>query len=286
MQGYDPRFAQGVRPLAQQPTQGHGQPQHPQHGGHPVGPRPVSPSSYTPPPPYAQAQPGFGQPPQPQAYGQPPSQPQAPAYGQAPQYGQPPAYGQAPAPTPFHSQPTAPSQAYGQAPPQQQQQQPSNAGPSWGVPGVSFGGMPGLPGGLSAGLGNLAGKGPKGLPAPIAFGLTLAAVAIALVFDVIFLKIHIPGVGGYAWYLTTALSFAGAGWASIMWTKASKSVATTAMVVAGVVYGVADLGLGLVLEDLSMGGAIVLGAQGVAIACVCGVGGIYKALRSKDDASA
>lgn len=272
MQGFDPRFGHGVRPLAQPPaSNGYGQPmQHP----HPVGPQPVSHSapSY---PPHPQA--SFGQAVQnqnaafqQQAFQQQQQQMQPPMY-------QPPAHAYSQPPQPPHAQPP-------QAPQPQPQPQPHAGwgGASLGLPGVpSFG----MPAGLNAGLGNLAGKGPKGLPAPIAFGLTLAAVVVALIFDVVFLKIHIPGVGGYAWYLTTALSFAGAGWASIMWTKASKSIATTAMVVAGIVYGIADLGLGLVLEDLSMAGAIILGAQGVAIACVCGVGGIYKALRAKDGAS-
>jgi hypothetical protein len=121
----------------------------------------------------------------------------------------------------------------------------------------------------------------SGLPAPVAFGLGLVAVLIALVFDVIFLKVHIPGVGGYAWYLTTALSFAGAGWASIKWTRASKSVAMAALGVAAAIYGVADLGLGMVLEDLTMASAIVLGAQGVGIGIFTGFGGVFKAIREK-----
>lgn len=278
MQGFDPRFGQGVRPLAQAPSQGYGQPAYGQ-SPHPVGPQPASHSSSY--PPHAQGQAGFGQQQVPfqqqQAFQQQQQQMQPPMYQPPPQsFGQPqqvPQYAQ----QPQHQQPYPSQQP--QAP---QPQQNAGWGGGLGIPGVpSFG----MPAGLNAGLGNLAGKGPKGLPAPISFGLTLGAVVIALVFDVIFLKVHIPGVGGYAWYLTTALSFAGAGWASIMWTKATKSLATTAMVVAGIVYGVADLGLGLVLEDLSMAGAIILGAQGVAIACVCGVGGIYKALRSKDGAT-
>jgi hypothetical protein len=279
MQGFDPRFGHGVRPLAQPPaSNGYGQPmQHP----HPVGPQPVSHAapSYPPqsPRPGFQPQGGFGQAVQNQNAGF-----QQQAFQQQQQQMQPPMY-QPPQPQAY-SQPPQP-QAYSQPPQPQAPQPQAHAG--WGGASLGLPGVPsfGMPAGLNAGLGNLAGKGPKGLPAPISFGLTLAAVAIALIFDVVFLKIHIPGVGGYAWYLTTALSFAGAGWASIMWTKASKSLATTAMVVAGIVYGIADLGLGLVLEDLSMAGAIILGAQGVAIACVCGVGGIYKALRAKDGAS-
>jgi hypothetical protein len=123
---------------------------------------------------------------------------------------------------------------------------------------------------------------PSGLPAPLAFGLGLAAVVVALVFDVIFLKVHIPGVGGYAWYLTTALSFGGAGFGAAKWTKASKTLAGASVVVAAVLYGVADLGLGVVLEDLSMGSAIFLAVQGFAIALFTGFGGVYRGSSAKD----
>lgn len=106
---------------------------------------------------------------------------------------------------------------------------------------------------------------------------------VALVFDVIFLKVHIPGIGGYAWYLTTALSFAGAGWAGIKWTRASKGLAMAAVTVAAIVYGIADLGLAMFVEDLTLGGAISLGAQGLAIALFTGVGGVHKGARDKED---
>jgi hypothetical protein len=137
-----------------------------------------------------------------------------------------------------------------------------------------------LGGNLQHGLG--AARQVSGLPAPLSFVLGLFAVALALAFDVIFLKVHIPGVGGYAWYLTTALSFAGAGWASIKWTRASRAVATTALALAAVLYGVADVGLGLVLEGIPMVTAIVLGAQGVGIALFTGFGGVFKAIRERE----
>jgi hypothetical protein len=145
------------------------------------------------------------------------------------------------------------------------------------------GGALGSMGNVMGGAGIKMGAQPSGLPAPLAFGLGLVAVVVALVFDVIFLHVHIPGVGSYAWYLTTALSFAGAGWAAIKWTRASKTVAMTALAVAASIYGVADLGLGLVLENLSMAGAIMLGAQGVGIGLFTGFGGVFKALRERDE---
>ena len=186
-----------------------------------------------------------------QQYGQPPQQP---PYGQPPPqaYGAPPPYaGQAPLPPP-------------QAP--------------------SYGGLPGMGGMAGMGLGRATAALPQvsGLPSAVAFGLGIVAVVVALVFDVIFLKVHIPGVGGYAWYLTTALSFAGAGYLGIKWTRATQATAMTAVAVAGVLYGVADIGLGLVLENLPMGGAMFLGIQGVVIACICGGGGVRKALAERD----
>jgi len=242
-----------------------------------------SPGSY--PPAHSQSPAQYGQP---QTYGQ---QPQT--YGQQPQaqYGQPQTYGQ-------------PQQAqYGQPQMQQQQMQQQQgyahpAGPRPSAPppaaapqagwggnlGVSVGGigvsMPGIPG-MNSMAGAFA-KAPTGLPPVMAFGMAIAAVLIALVFDVIFLKVHIPGIGGYAWYLTTALSFAGAGFGAMKMTRASKKLALTAIGVAAALYGVADLGLGLVLEDLTLGSALFLGIQGVVIAIVTGGGGVHRGGRARE----
>jgi hypothetical protein len=238
----DPRFPPGPRPHAGQ-----------QSYGTPISQQPQ--------------QPQYGQPPQPQ-YSQPPQ----PQYGQQPQQ-RPQAYGQPP-----QAQPYAP-------PPQPQYgASPSYAPPQPHTP--SFGGMPGMGamGGIaSMGLGRAGAALPQvsGMPAALAFVLGVVAVVVALVFDVIFLKVHIPGVGGYAWYLTTALSFAGAGYLGIKWTRASQGTAMTSVAVAGVLYGLADIGLGLVLEDLPMGSAMFLGIQGLVIACVCGGGGVRKALSER-----
>jgi hypothetical protein len=188
----------------------------------------------------------YGRPAQ-QAYSQPPQQPQ---YAQ-PQYAQQ----VAPAPAPV-------------------------ASTGWGGLAAGVGGLNvGVPG-MNMMSGALA-KAPSGLPAPMAFGMAIAAVLVALVFDVIFLKVHIPGIGGYAWYLTTALSFAGAGFGAAKLTKASKKVALTAIACAGVIYGFADLGLSLVLEDVTMGGALFLGVQGLVIALVTGGGGVHRGARAK-----
>jgi hypothetical protein len=254
----DPRFPSGASPQ-QQP---YGQPQQQPYGQpqqQPYGQQQPYPQQQQ----QQQQQQG-----QPQAYGQP--QP----YGQPPQ-AQPP-YGQ---PQPY-SQPPQAQQPYGQQPyGQQPQAQAPSHGPSFGMPGM--GGLGGLAGsalgGASAALPQM-----SGLPSAVAFGMGIAAVVLALVFDVIFLKVHIPGVGGYAWYLTTALSFAGAGYFGIKWTRATQATAMAAVVMAGVLYGVADIGLGLVLEELPMGGAMFLGIQGLVIACICGGGGVRKALAERD----
>jgi hypothetical protein len=179
-------------------------------------------------------------------------------------------------------------QQYAQQQPQQygapQQQPQQYGGPQ---PGFQMPSVPGLGGMGLGGLGNAIGRAgagvpqPSGLPSALAFALGIGAVVLALVFDVVFLNIHIPGVGGYAWYLSTALTFAGAGYAGAKWTRATRTTAMVAIGIAGALYGVADLGLGLVLESLDFGSAIFLGAQGVVIALVTGFGGIHRGLRDK-----
>lgn len=198
-----------------------------------------------------------------------------------------PRYGNGQAPNPYAQQypqqyaQQQQQQQYGA--PQQQQQQYGGPQPGFQMPSVpGLGGMGGL-GGLGNAIGR-AGAGvpqPSGLPAALAFALGIGAVVLALVFDVVFLNIHIPGVGGYAWYLSTALTFAGAGYAGAKWTRATRTTAMVAIGIAGALYGVADLGLGLVLESLEFGSAIFLGAQGVVIALVTGFGGIHRGLRDK-----
>ena len=214
----------------------------------------------------------------------PPGDPRFPP-GPRPHAG-PPSYGAPSSPYPQQQAQQAPQgygqpaqQVYGQPP--AQQPSPSH-GPGFGIPGM--GGMGGMGGLAGTGLGKMGAALPQlsGMPSVFAFGFGLIAVVVALVFDVVFLKIHIPGVGGYAWYLTTALSFAGAGYLGIKWTRATQTTAMMAVALAGVVYGVADLALGLVLEDLPMGSALFLGIQGLVIAAICGGGGVRKALAERD----
>ena len=198
---------------------------------------------------YAQPQPQYGQPQQQQQYGQP--QQQAPQYGQP----QPPQYGQ------------PQQQAYGQPPQQAPQAQAGFAVPGFGgaVPGLgALGGMQ-LPGKAA------------GMPAALTFVFGVVAVILALGFDVLFKHISIPGVGGYIWYLTTALSFAGAGYGGSLFTKAGRGLVTGVVIGAAILYGAADLGLGLVSEGgIDFGSAIFLGAQGVGIGIFCGLGGMYR----------
>ncbi len=185
-----------------------------------------------------------------------------------------------------------PGQAYQQAPsytappsqhaPQSYAPPPSYAPPSQAAPvGFGFAGVglmtPKVPG-MDA-FDKI--KGPSGMPSALAFGFGIVAVVVALVFDVIFLNVNVPGVGGYAWYLSTALSFAAAGFAGAKFTKATRSVALTAIGVAGAIYGFADLGLGVALEHMPMGEALFLGIQGVVIAIFTGSGGVVKGLRAR-----
>ena len=199
-------------------------------------------------------------------------QPQSP-YGMA--QGAPSPYGAQQAPSPYGA-----PQGYGGPAPQAQPSSPPAPSP-FSAAGFSVG-MPHVPGLGSAGKALSGLPQPSGLPSGAAFGLGVLAVAIALVFDVIFLHVHIPGVGGYAWYLTTALSFAGAGFGGAKWTKAEKGTVTAAVVMAGVLYGLADVGLGLLLEDLAMGSALFLGIQGLVIAIVCGGAGMRKGLAARE----
>jgi hypothetical protein len=111
--------------------------------------------------------------------------------------------------------------------------------------------------------------------------LGIVGAAVALGCDVAFLHVHVPKVGGYVWYLTTAFSFMAAGYGAAAWTRAERAGATWAVVFAGVLYGTADVGLGFVLEALSLQSAIVLGAQGLAIALFMGMSGAHKGLRAK-----
>ncbi len=253
-----------------------GYPRAPQAAPQPYAAPTGRPASYPPVAPHAQ--------PQHPGYAAQPSPSYAPApHSQAPQtYGQP----QAPYVHPQQAminQQMAQQQMMQQQQMQQQQQQQS-ASP-WGNLG---GGLAAHAGGLSVpsipgmgGMTNALKGAPTGLPPAVAFGLAIAAVVVALVFDVIFLKVHIPGIGGYAWYLTTALSFAGAGFGAMKFTRATRTVALTAIGVAGVLYGFADLGLSMVLEDVTIGGAFFLGVQGLVIALVTGGGGIHRGARAR-----
>ncbi len=189
-----------------------------------------------------------------------------------------PRYGNGQAQNPYAQQ--YPQQQYPQqqpygAPQQQQPQQYGGPQPGFQMPSVpGLGSMGGL-GGLGNAIGR-AGAGvpqPSGLPAALAFALGIGAVVLALVFDVVFLNIHIPGVGGYAWYLSTALTFAGAGYAGAKWTRATR---TTAMVAIGIAGARRGLGLGLVLRPRVRLRHLPR-AQGVVIALVTGFDGIHHA---------
>jgi hypothetical protein len=239
--------------------------------------------------------PGNGRPPQ----GYPPGYPQQ-GYGQ-PQYGQQP-YGQPQQPA--QQQPYGqPQQGYGQPAPQQQQgytPAPSHdpqAFAATAYAGSSFAQQAqqyvqqyhqpqqqqgfGMPGAQAFAGQQMPAR--RGMPSALCFVFGLLAVVVALGFDVLFLKIDIPGAGGYVWYATTALSFAGAGYASAMWTKAARGLVSGVVIATGILYGAADIGLALVMDDVTLIEAISLAGIGVAIAIGTGLAGAYKAWRTRED---
>ena len=111
--------------------------------------------------------------------------------------------------------------------------------------------------------------------------LGLAAVVIALGFDVLFMKLPIHG-GFLAklWYFTTALSFAAAGYGAAVTTRASKGFIFTSAVVVGLVYGAGDLGLESFV-GLPFSTALSIAIQGVVIALVCGIGAAIAGLKRR-----
>jgi hypothetical protein len=123
----------------------------------------------------------------------------------------------------------------------------------------------------------------RGMPSIMCFVFGLLAVVVALGFDVLFLKVNVPVADDYVWYLTTALSFAGAGYASALWTRAGRGLVTGVVTTTAFVYGAADVGLALVLDDVGLVRAASLAAIGVVIAIGTGMAGAYRGWRARDD---
>ena len=107
--------------------------------------------------------------------------------------------------------------------------------------------------------------------------LGIAAVVVATLFDVLFLKLPIGGSFiGKLWYFTTAISFAAFGYGSALMTRAGKGMVITTAIVVAVLYGAADIGVEAVLEGATVGSALFLAIQGVVIALVVGIGASLK----------
>jgi hypothetical protein len=121
----------------------------------------------------------------------------------------------------------------------------------------------------------------RALPPAFALFLAVIAVAAALACDFVFLQVRVPGLGAYAWYLTTALSFFTAGYGTASLTRADRGVASTSVMFAAALYGAADVALALFVETLTLHEAIVLAAQGVAIALIAGWGGARRGFRAR-----
>lgn len=232
---------------------------------------------------------------QPQLGGYPQQQAQQP-YGQQPAspYGQqqaaPHAYGQ-PQPPHGYGQPVPqpmqhPQQPQHQPPPQQQHQQQQ----TFHMPGLSVGvggfnvGIPGV-GGL--GSVNTAGlsKRANTMSPVMVFVFFAAAIAIGFLFDVVFTFVHVP-FGRYIWYATTILPFAAAGMLGALWTKSGKPMVIAVAVVASLIYGVCDIGLGVALGGteggISMAYILNLAAFSIGISVAGGIGGAIKGAKQKE----
>lgn len=237
---------------------------------------------------YGNGYPPGNLPPRPQQAGGYPQQAQAHAYAQ-------------PAPAPYA--PAAPMgwprqavQPYPQAPQpySQPQPQPQAAPPAQqDAPGLSLGlggfgvGIPGV-GGLgnvnTAGLNKRAGS----MSPAMVFVFFGAAIAIGFLFDVVFTFVHVP-FGRYIWYATTILPFALAGMLGALWTRSGKTMVFAVAVVASLIYGMCDIGLGVALgageEGLSLGYIINLAAFSVGISLAGGIGGTIRGAQQKASVS-
>jgi hypothetical protein len=197
---------------------------------------------------------------------------------------------------PYAQQPSS-QPAWHQQPPQQHAMQPqpqshaqaSQPAPSSNAPGISMGlggfgvGLPGV-----GGLGNVntaaLNKRVNSMSPAMVFVFFVVAIAVGFLFDVVFTFVHIP-YGRYIWYATTVLPFAGAGMLGALWTRAGKTAVITAAVIASLVYGACDIGLGVVLGGgggISLAYIINLAAFSIGISLFGGVGGAIRGAKQKE----
>ena len=121
-------------------------------------------------------------------------------------------------------------------------------------------------------------------PAAAAFGFAIVAAVLATVIDYVFEAI--VHLGGYMWYLATAVCFGGAGFGAGLMTKAPKMGAYTAVGVGAAIYAVLTIVLYVVVFSGTVGDAIIPAVINFAIALGTGLGGATKGNQQREQALA
>jgi hypothetical protein len=175
--------------------------------------------------------------------------------------------------------------------------------------------QPGQPHGMPMGLRGLGGLGGLGVGIPGMGGVTqsrrietpgpnkragsmspalvpvffLAAIAVGFAFDAVFTFVHVP-FGRYIWYATTFLPFALAGTLGASRTRAGTTPVMATAVIASLLYGAADIGLGMALGATSAGITLAyvlnLAAYSVGISLVAGAGGTIRGAKQRESVAA
>jgi hypothetical protein len=174
-------------------------------------------------------------------------------------------------------------QGYGAQPGYPPQQQAYAAAPQSNPIGPSAYGM-GVP---NVNLPNVSIPLRKGMPTAVAFVMAVLAIVVALGVDAVFMQFDIPeklpGFGGYLWWASTAIAFGGFGYLATAYTKASVGLVRGVLIGATILYAVGDLGLSLVLDNVDMQTAIIVGGESLGIGLFMGFGGIFRGASKRDD---
>ena len=120
------------------------------------------------------------------------------------------------------------------------------------------------------------------LPAAAAFGFAIVAAVVATMVDYVFEAI--VHLGGYMWYVATAICFGGAGFGAGLMTKAPKMGAYTAMGVGAVAYAALTVVLYTAVFSGTVGDAIIPAAINFGIGLATGLGGATKGNQQRDHA--
>ena len=163
-------------------------------------------------------------------------------------------------------------------------QQQGMGQPGYGQPAAQGLAIPGMGGmRIGADAAKYAGK----FPDAAIFGFAIAAAVVGTIFDILFNFIHL---GGWLWWLVTALSFAAAGFAAGLMTKAPKMKCFIGVGVGAVVYAILTVVvyvvlLGALAGAVGAGVGIIAGimAAGInfVIAIGAGFGGVHQGTRQR-----